>query len=236
MHIPLNKIHWYVAVPIVLFIGIRGILQYKKDRNRLNLYVGWVGLLYTACFVSYGIPLLLTSNTDIISNSILLGDILQFMALFTIWLGVIRVYLAKNSQLTKFAVFLNILFIIVCIIVSLFNINDSKVQLNQASSGFIEIILPTSFWFELVIAIEYIGFVLFGAYFIYGARQNKDVNKKIRMYSIAFILTTIGLLYVIQPFFNVPISNQFATNLIAAVLLVSGIIIVASIYLKRKKI
>jgi len=158
----------------------------------LNLYVGWVGLLYTACFFIYGIPLLLTSNPDIINNSILLGDILQFMALFTICLGVIRVYLVKNSQLTKFAVFLNILFLIVCIIVSLINSNDSTVQLNQTSSGFIEIILPTSFWFELVIAIEYIGFVLFGAYFIYGARQNKDVNKKIRMYSIAFILTTIA--------------------------------------------
>ncbi len=236
MYIPLNKIHWYVAIPIVLFIGVRGLVQYKKDRNRLNLYVGWVGLLYTACFVSYGIPLLLTSNPDIISSSILLGDILQFMALFTIWLGVIRVYLTKNNQLSKFAVFLNILFLIISIIVSLFNANGSSVQLNQTSSGFIEIILPTSFWFELIIAIEYIGFVLFGAYFIYGARQNKDINKKIRMYSIAFILTTIGLLYVIQPFFDAPNNSQLATNIIAAVLLVSGIIIVASIYLKRKKV
>jgi len=40
MHVPTNGIHWYLGLPLMLFIAARGIYLYKKNKTLIdNKYV-----------------------------------------------------------------------------------------------------------------------------------------------------------------------------------------------------
>ena len=40
----------------MLFIAVRGIYLYKKNKSTLDLYFGMVGVFFSLCFIAYGFP------------------------------------------------------------------------------------------------------------------------------------------------------------------------------------
>ena len=234
MYLPINKIQWYIGIPILFVIGLIAFYRYRIDKSKLNLIVGWVGLLYTICFISYGFPLLITSNSEILKITFTIGDLFQFLALFAIWLGVVRVYFIKEGIMRSIAILFAFVLLILSIYISFITNNSSEIVFQQSNGGFWSIILPTSLIYEVVTSIQYVGFLLFGGYFAYQAKFNKDILKKIRMFGISSMLIIIGSIYVFQPFLNFSNSDNFIPYIIAAVLAISGVLIFTSLYLANR--
>jgi hypothetical protein len=235
MYLPINKIQWYVGIPILITIGLFAFYRYRIDKSKLNLVVGWVCLLYTICFVVYGFPVLITSNSEILKITFTVGDLFQFLALFVIWLGVIRVYFIKEGVLRSIAYFLAFLLLISSIYISIITNNSSEIVFQQTNGGFWNIVLPTSLMYEVVTSIQFVGFLLFGGYFAYQAKFNKDILKKIRMYGISSMLIIIGLIYVLQPLLNYSENDTFISTIIGIVIAISGTLILSSLYLSNRK-
>ena len=235
MYLPVNKIHWYVGLPIVLFIAIRGLMQYKKDKNILNLYVGLIGSFYSLCFIFYGLPLLITDNNTVLKFTTIAGDCMQFVGLFFVWLGVIRSYITKNKQLSSAMGYFALILLIVSIFISIQTNLSSQLTLTQSTSGMWSIQLPSSIALDVIMALQYMSFLLFGAFFAYQARFNKDRLRKIRMYAISIILFAVGALYVIQPFLSFFQNSRLPSIIIAGVLFIAGIFIFSSVILNSQK-
>jgi uncharacterized membrane protein YccC len=127
------------------------------------------------------------------------------------------------------------LLLISSIYISIITNNSSEIVFQQTNGGFWNIVLPTSLMYEVVTSIQFVGFLLFGGYFAYQAKFNKDILKKIRMYGISSMLIIIGLIYVLQPLLNYSESDTFISTIIGIVIAISGTLILSSLYLSNRK-
>ena len=235
MHLPINTIHWYIGFPIVLFIGIRGILEYRKDGSKLNKYLGLTGLFYSLCFLAYGVPAAISENSRLLSASTIVGDVLQFIALFFMWLAVVRVYAAKKPFLRGVILTLVTLLFIISVYLSVATVSSSPVTITQLPSGYWNINFPFSGLYSLVTALQYFSFILLSAYFVSQARFSNDKLKKARIYAVSALLFLVGALYVVTPFLSSPNNFEWKTVFLAISLLAVGIFIAATLLFKPKK-
>lgn len=234
MHLPINTIHWYIGIPFALFIGIRGIMQYKKDGSKLNQYIGLSGLVFALCFLVYGLPALFIEESGVLTISTILGDILQFVALLFMWAAVVRVFTAKKPFFKGiFIALIGVLFV-ASVYLSITTNLANPVTITQASDGLWTINFYFSGIYSFVTAIQYASFLLLAAFFASQARFTKDKFKKLRIYSIAAILFVVGAVYVIQPVLT---QGDFrsTTLLLAVNLMVAGVFIAATLLLSNRK-
>jgi hypothetical protein len=235
MHLPINTIHWYIGIPFALFIGIRGIMQYKKDGSKLNQYIGLTGLVFALCFLVYGLPALFLEESSVLTTSTILGDILQFVALLFMWAAVVRVFTAKKPFFKGiFIALIGVLFV-ASVYLSIITNLANPVTITQASDGLWTINFYFSGIYSVVTALQYVSFLLLAAFFASQARFTIDKFKKLRIYSIAAILFVVGAVYVIQPVLNAQGDFRSTTLLLAANLLVAGVFIAATLLLSNRK-
>ena len=235
MHFPVNTIHWYIGFPFALFIGIRGIAQYRKDNSKLNEYLGLTGLFYSLCFLMYGIPALFTENSQALTLSTMAGDILQFIALLFMWLAVVRVFAAKKPFLRGVLLTLVGVLFVASVYLSVKTNLANPVTITQASDGLWTIDFSFSGIYSAVTALQYSSFLLLAAFFASQARFTKDKLKKVRIYSIAAILFVVGAVYVIQPLLNSGGDFRTITLLLAVNLAIAGIFIAGTLLLSKRK-
>jgi len=235
MHFPVNTIHWYIGLPFAAFIGARGIIQYRKDGSKLNEYIGLTGLIYSLCFMAYGIPALITVNSNILTVSTIIGDILQFIALFFMWLAVVRVYAAKKPFLRGVILTLVALLFVASVYLSIKTNLANPVTLVQLADGSWNITFAFSGLYSIVTGLQYVSFLLLSAFFASQARFSSDKFKKVRIYSISILLFLVGAVYVIQPALSASQNFKSVTVLLAASLAVAGIFIAATLLLGERK-
>ena len=235
MHIPINAIHWYIGIPFTVFIGLRGLLQYRKDKNKLNQYIGLIGVFYTLCFFAYGIPALLVEDSNILTITTVLGDILQFVALFFMWLAVVRVYAAKKPFLKGIMLTLVVMLFFISIYLSISTNLSNPVTITQGLDGNWAVNFSFSGIYAVVTAVQYTSFLLLAFFFGSQAKFSSNMNRKVRIYSISFILFAIGLIYVLQPALSSNLGFRTTTLLIAINIIVAGLLIAGTLLLSKKK-
>lgn len=235
MHIPLNAIHWYVGIPFALFIGFRGLLQYKKDKNKLNQYLGLIGIFYTLCFLTYGIPALFFENSTVLTLSTILGDILQFVALFVVWLAVIRAYAAKRPFLKGIMLTLVVILLGLSVYLSISTNLSNPVTISQSVDGGWVLNFYFSGIYAVVTAMQYTSFLLLAFFFASQAKFTNDYYKKIRVYTIATILFIIGAVYVLQPAIISTLDFRSTTLILALNIAIAGLFIAGTLVMSNKK-
>ena len=225
MHIPTNGIHWYLGLPLMLFIAVRGIYLYKKNKSTLDLYFGMVGVFFSLCFIAYGFPPLISDNSTLLTYSTILADILQFVALFFMWLAVVRLILPKNKALGFVVIAIDLLFIGLGTYFSITENLAYPVTLAQSTTGSWSLIYQFSFGYQAATALQYLSFILVAIAFLSRIGSVKSNSQKVRLASISAVLFLVGGIYVVQPFLAQP------TVVIPRAMFIAFSLVVASLFI-----
>jgi len=226
MNLPSNGIHWYLGFPLMVFISIRGLYLYSKGKSTLDLYFGLVGVFFSLCFLSYGLPPLITDNSTVLTYSTILADTLQFVALFFVWLAAFRLVLPKNNSLGIIFIILDLLLITLGIYFSVTDNLSFPVTLTQTANSLPTINYQASIGYQLVTAIQYLGLILVSIAFFRRLPAIKSKGQKIRLASIAVVLLLIGCLYALQPLLSKPILGVSRASFIAPTLAIASLFII----------
>lgn len=203
----------------------------RKTHNVLNRYLGLGGILFTLCLMSYGLPPLFTTNSQILTITTILGDCLQFFALFCMWLAVARIYAPNSAKVRNIVIVLDLILIAIGIAFSIRENLANPVTLTQLPSGEWNLNFAFSLGYQIVTAIQYLSLILVGARFALDGRRVTDPIQKARLWGIAFGFFIIGGFYALRPI----IGDQNATNsqdkVLVLGLFVTGFIVASTLFL-----
>ena len=185
--------------------------------------------------MAYGIPALLVEDSNILTITTVLGDILQFAALFFMWLAVVRVYAAKKPFLKGIMLTLVVMLFFISIYLSISTNLSNPVTITQGLDGNWAVNFSFSGIYAVVTAVQYTSFLLLAFFFGSQAKFSSNMNRKVRIYSISFILFAIGLIYVLQPALSSNLGFRTTTLLIAINIIVAGLLIAGTLLLSKKK-
>ncbi len=72
---PINGITWTIGGITTSQFGIKALLNYKNNRNPIARIYGWLGIALGIGLFFFGIPALLTNNTDALKYTYFLADL-----------------------------------------------------------------------------------------------------------------------------------------------------------------
>ena len=236
MQIPLNMFHWYIGIPVVFFFAVRGLMSAHKTKNRITLYMGISGLLFTLCLSLYGLPPLFTTDSQILTITTILGDVLQFLALWVMWMAVARIYAPSRPWLRRLIVGLDFLLVLVGVWFSLRENLTTPVTLIQQANGAWQINFGISLGYEIVTALQFMSLIFVAAKFWSQARGVSDSSQMWRLRSIALGFFIIGASYLIRPLTNSGTYNVTLSAMIAVGIVISGLFVFATMFLNKKTV
>ena len=234
MRITINSLYWYFGIPIVLFLGIRGLRQYKATGNLLDRCIGWMGIFFTFSLVAYGLGPILSADSAILTYSTILGGLFQFIALFFLWLAVARLYSPKSKLGANLIVAFDIFLVIVACYLSITQNLATPTTISQLANGFWVINYVPRPALDMATSLQYACLLLIGAMFIYQALTITTTKNKRRTILLGSALFMVGVLSCLRPLV-ITVSDtafQYLTIIIATV--VVALIVGSAISAKKK--
>lgn len=234
MRIPLNVIHWYIGWPVVLIIALRSLYLRNKGQNMINSLFGLAALIFLLCLTAYGLPLQFTDDSQVLTLFTIVGDSLQFLALFFMWLAAIRLYLPSNKLARNIIGGADFLVVLAGIAVSVMSNLANPVTLTFVNNAW-QLNFSFPFSYQIITAIQYSSLLLIAGKFWTQSKLVTETVQKIRLraFSIGFLI--YGGIFVVRPFFTKSPNSVTQAYLLAAGLLITGVFTVATIYLGRQK-
>ena len=232
MHVPINVAHWYIGILIVLLIAVRIFVFEKRNHNSLNNFFGIASFTFILCLLVYGIPPLFTTNSEILTKTIIIGDFLQFMALFWVWVAVSHIY-APNSNIVKYIIIIADLMIIA--IGMIFSISSNllnPVTMTQLPSGEWSLNFAFSLGYQIITAIQYLSLIILASRFILDGVRVKSGLQRTRLWGTAIGFYLIGGFYAIRPIIGNESSSDVQNQILIIGLVITGIMVGATILLK----
>ena len=220
MRITINSLYWYFGIPIVLFVGIRGLKQYKATGNLLDRCIGWMGIFFTFSLLAYGLGPIISDDSTILTYSTIAGSLFQFMALFFLWLAVARLYSPKSKLGANLIVAFDIILVMIASYLSLTQNIATPTTISQLPNGFWVINYVSRPALDIATSLQYSCLLLIGAMFIYQALAIANNKSKHRTMLLGAALFMVGVLSCLRPFV-ITISDsafQYFTIIIAAVI------------------
>ena len=233
MRITINSLYWYFGIPIVLFLGIRGLSQYKATGNLLDRCIGWMGIFFTFSLVAYGLGPILSADSAILTYSTILGGLFQFIALFFLWLAVARLYSPKSKLGANLIVAFDVFLVIVASYLSITQNLATPTTISQLANGFWVINYVPRPALDIATSLQYACLLLMGAIFVYQALAITNNKTKSRTILLGSALFMVGVLSCLRPFV-ITVSDtafQYLTIIIATV--VAALIVGSAISAKK---
>lgn len=231
MHIPINVAHWYVGIIIMIIIAVRSLVVARRNQNSLNNILGIASFTFILCLLAYGIPPLFTTNSTILTMSIIAGDFLQFIALFWVWVAVAHIYV-PNSKLIKWVMIIaDILIITMGMVFSVSSNIQNPVIMTQLPSGEWNIYFAFSLGYQIITAIQYLSLILLASRFILDGIKVKSGLQRVRLCGTAIGFYIIGGFYAIRPIVGNESTANTQNPVLVIGLLVTGIMVGATIML-----
>lgn len=232
MQIPLNVIHYYIGIILTAYLAYSGFTKSTSGAGGLTRSFAVSSLLMCLGLCSYGIPPLLTTNSDALSWGIIVGDLFQFAALVTIWFTVIRIYLNAHAVLSRFV---KIAVVVCAIVAQVLTTHDNlkhPVTLTQ-SNGAWNLNYSYLYWYSIFAAIMYAS-LLFLSIFLW--RQSAKIEKRLqrfRVRSFGLLLGGVSLIFISQPLTSGSIAKQ-ETSLLQGAIFLSLLILPAILALLKR--
>ncbi len=206
MHAPLNIIHLYAALPVCLYLAVSGIYKRHVQNAWMTKLFAITAALFFLCLCFYCFPPLISTDPQFLTIANIIGDSLQFSALFAIWLILIRAYLGASGMAHWIGRSVAGATSLLASLVSIRdNLADPVTLIEKNGSWHIN--YPSSFLYNLITAILFFGAVLLGIFFWRSAGQINDKLQSLRLRGFGVLMIAFGLAYVSRPFTQKDISG-----------------------------
>ena len=232
MRIPLNVIHWYIAWPVALIVAMRSLIVRNKSANTVNTYFGIAAWLTLLCLTFYGLPPLLTLDSQILTICTIIADCLQFTALFFMWLVVVRLYLPNYKVLRYIIGGIDFVIVIIGTALSAYENLANPVTMTLVEGRW-ELFTAFPFSYQVVTAVQFASLVLIAIKFWSQSRANISAPQKLRLRAFAVAFMVIGGSYVIRPIFTINPTSSTQTLILGAGWLIAGVFTIVTVYLGR---
>lgn len=200
MHFPINALHLYIGAPILLYLGVRGILKNRQQFNVTSWYIALFCILEGTAMLFYGVPAIFTDSRQIISYGTGVGDVLQAAALFCLWYIVIRSFFGSTSKLSTFMMAMVGILTIVCMITAITrNMTPPySTYIEFSEAGARTLTYTYSLSYNILNGLDSLSFVLLAVYFWRESRTASALQRvRVRGFATGFLLA--GMLFVFLP-------------------------------------
>lgn len=230
MRITINSLYWYFGIPIVLFVGIRGLKQYKATGNLLDRCIGWMGIFFTFSLLAYGLGPIISDDSTILTYLTIAASLFQFMALFFLWLAVARLYSPKSKLGAKLIVAFDIILVMIASYLSITQNIATPTTISQLPSGFWAINYVSRPALDIATSLQYACLLLIGAMFVYQAFTLVNTKNKRRTMLLGAALFMVGVLSCLRPLVIAASDSAFQYLTIAIAALVVALIVGSIFY------
>lgn len=230
MRITINSLYWYFGIPIVLFVGIRGLKQYKATGNLLDRCIGWMGIFFTFSLLAYGLGPIISDDSTILTYLTIAASLFQFMALFFLWLAVARLYSPKSKLGAKLIVAFDIILVMIASYLSITQNLATPTTISQLPSGFWAINYVSRPALDIATSLQYACLLLIGAMFVYQAFTVVNTKNKRRTMLLGAALFMVGVLSCLRPLVIAASDSAFQYLTIAIAALVVALIVGSIFY------
>ncbi len=230
MRITINSLYWYFGIPIVLFVGIRGLKQYKATGNLLDRCIGWMGIFFTFSLLAYGLGPIISDDSTILTYLTIAASLFQFMALFFLWLAVARLYSPKSKLGAKLIVAFDIILVMIASYLSITQNLATPTTISQLPSGFWAINYVSRPALDIATSLQYACLLLIGAMFVYQAFTLVNTKNKRRTMLLGAALFMVGVLSCLRPLVIAASDSAFQYLTIAIAALVVALIVGSIFY------
>lgn len=198
MRIPLNVIHWYIGLPVLAYLWIRGLRSAKTSTNQIGTYFTSASFLMLLAHIFYAVPAAFITDSIQLSWAIFIGDTFQYIALFVIWLIALRIFTGSNVLARNIAKIVLALYTGACVAASYWaNIPYTTQVLWVDGHWKLDFAYPK--YYAALTGFDYLALVALGIYFFLQAKIAPTTSQKWRLRSFAWLFFIIGLLFATQP-------------------------------------
>lgn len=189
---PANFVHALIAVPTLLFFAVLSVRSYIRTKNTVSLTLGYGVLFIAVCLAFYVTPVLLSKNSQTITNFASLAAALELIGGFFLWVAVARIYLTSRKPLYWTVIVASALVALGGIVLAWRDIQSAGVQLVY-DAGAVLIYSPVSREYLRLLALQYTSCVFLGAAFWQQSRRAKSRRDKSRLRVFSAALLILGL-------------------------------------------
>lgn len=198
MRIPLNVIHWYIGLPVLAYLWIRGLRSAKTSTNQIGTYFAAASFLMLLAHLFYVVPTTFLTDSSQLSWAIFVGDTFQYIALFVIWLIAIRIFSGSNVVARNIAKVILALYTGICVAASYWaNIPYTTQVLWVDGHWKLDFAYPK--YYAVLTGVDYLALVALGVYFFLQAKIAPTSAQKWRLRSFSWLFLIVGLLFSTQP-------------------------------------
>lgn len=183
--IPINTWCWGLGSVVLVVLGLRSVVGYRKTRGQLTKYMVWFSLAFLPCLMFFSVPALFSLDHGVLLTTSIIGEFFFWAGLVTqaaiLWCLVLRRYFSIYYAIVPVAA--------IALVCWLYDAPRSWLFL---SHGFINYYDPrvTSF----VIAVMMAGlFVPVGLYFIHAVSGQTGLKAKVTSFALGLMYVGIGL-------------------------------------------
>lgn len=216
--IPVNTWCWGLGSIVLVVLGLKSVIGYRKFRGQLTKYMVWFSLVFLPCLLAFSVPALFTLDPGILRTTSLIGEFFFWAGLVTqaaiLWCLILRRYFSIYYATVPVA--------IVGLACWLYDTSRSWLFL---SHGFINYYDPRIISF--VIATMMVAlFVPVGMYFIRAASEQAGLKATATSLALGMMYVGIGLSSASEEVFSkqliTPASAVF--NLFIAVIVLAALV------------
>ncbi len=216
LRIPLNAIHYYIALPFFLYLAPHGLIQGRKTGNKISLYLGAAGTFFIFALLAYGGPVLFTSDPTILTWGTIIGDFFQSITLFINWLLVARLYFPGSLYARSAVIATGFFFASAAISASILtNIASPTTLISVNGSWMLQ--YGTSLAYQITNSLLFLSIILTSIRFIIQANSLKPGIQKIRLRTFSGLFLIIGILFVFGPLLSPESTSSTNVYIMAAI-------------------
>lgn len=222
MEVPLNIIHNYVGLPVIIGVVFDTFRRYRVNRNPTTLYLGWTAVLTAIALFFFGIPVLFTQDTWLLSIGTLIGDIALMGMFVFLWFMGIRGTLERWPVVKNIALFLVVVLAASGVVEAFFrNLSPPYSTHVIANGSDIAIMYKDTLAYQIISGINSISLLLLGSFFWRQAYLAPNPGQRLRIKGLAVGFLFMASSFIVTPTF--PIENQ---AIVSTILLTIGLSIV----------
>lgn len=212
MEVPLNILHNYVGLPVLLGLSVDSLLRYRKTNNSTSLFFGWGCFAAAIATAFFGLPALFTHDSYLLSVGTFLGDIAYPVAMFLFW----QISLRAATSKPRLILFVNTILgaLTIALIFEAIFRNLTPPYGNRIiydASGRTALEYTDTIFFTVFNAIDSLALIFLGIYFWRQGKNAPTRSQRVRILTVApaFGIVTLAFLFGpllpldLQPIFHV---------------------------------
>jgi peptidoglycan/LPS O-acetylase OafA/YrhL len=233
MSIPLNLIHFYIGAPILAYISIHGLFFTRNKNNIVTRYFAWATGVYAIAACIYALPVLFTHDSDVLTLTTVIADIVQYISLGIVGLLATHLSLTRWPWVRRAANLVIFLASLVFIYVS-YHENTAFPAQFVMMDGVAHFEYVSTRTYSIMTGFAFSPLLFVGLSFLMQVREAMRTSQKYRIAGFGVFLAIVGLVMVVAPIFRFDIATTAVTIPVVVAFVLMTILLMLS-YLTSQK-